>query len=125
MEGFPMLLLVVSAGVLLADLARPVSPEEYHRVVGQQVLSHAPLPPSTRAYYLAKGRVLAGFLRPGMSAEEVRGIVGVRADGWVQEEERWTDTYSLLGLTVRYRVTENGEEGPAERVVEAVEATPP
>ena len=36
---------VVTAGVLLADLARPVSPEEYRRVIGRQALLHEPLSP--------------------------------------------------------------------------------
>jgi hypothetical protein len=49
-EGFRMLPLVVSAGVLLADLARPVTPEEYRRVIGQQVLRHEPLRPEVRAW---------------------------------------------------------------------------
>jgi hypothetical protein len=91
----------------------------------QQVAWHEPLSPEVRAYYLAKGRVLAGLLRPGMSAEEVRRVLGVRASGWVQVGEQWTDTYSLLGVTVRNR----GAEGTGERrvglVVEEVQATPP
>jgi hypothetical protein len=60
-----MLPLVVSAGVLLAGLASPLPLEEYRRVIGQQVLLHEPLSPGVRAYYLAKGQVLAGFLHQG------------------------------------------------------------
>ena len=103
-----MLPVVMCAGVLLADLARPVRPEEYRRVIGQQVLLHEPMPSEVRAYYLAKGRVLAGFLRVGMTDGEVREDLGVRPSGWVQEEdqegERWTHHYALLGLMVCYHV---------------------
>jgi hypothetical protein len=107
-----MLPLVASAGVLLADLARPVSREEYAQVMLQQVLLREPLSPEVRAYYLAKGRVLAGFLRVGMTDGEVRRVLGVRASGWVRIGDQWTDTYSLLGLTVRYRVAEVEAAGP-------------
>src|SRR5262245_50177045 len=54
-EGFRKLPPVVTAGVLLADLARPVSPEEYRRIIGQQVVLHEPLSAETRAYYQVGG----------------------------------------------------------------------
>jgi hypothetical protein len=87
------------------------SAEEYHRVIAQQVLSHDPLPPATRAYYLAKGLVLASFLWPGMSAEEVRRVLGVRANGWAQEGERWMDPAWADGSVLRDR----GRRGKAGR----------
>ena len=89
-----MLPLVVTAGVLLADLARPVSPEEYRRVIGQQVLLHEPMRPEVRAYYLAKGRVLAGSLRKGMTDE---AVLGVRANGWFGAGEWWTNITPCSG----------------------------
>ena len=55
-EGFASLPFVITAGVLWADLATPLTPEEYRRVIGQQVLLHEPLRPEVRAYYLAKRR---------------------------------------------------------------------
>jgi hypothetical protein len=126
-EGFRMLPLVVTAGALWADLASPLTPEEYRQVIGQQVLLHEPLRPEVRAYYRAKGRVLAGFLRPGMSSEEVRRVLGVRPNGWVRAGTWIEDTYSLLGLTVRYRIAEVGAAGKErlELLVEEVQATPP
>jgi hypothetical protein len=48
-----MLPLVVTAGVLLADLASPVTPEEYAHIMLQQVARHEPLSEEGRAYYLA------------------------------------------------------------------------
>jgi hypothetical protein len=89
------------------------------------VLRHEPLRPEVRAYYLAKGRVLAAFLHKGMTDEEVRGVLGVRASGWIRSGERWEDTYSLLGLTVRYRVAEVAGESGLGLVVEEVKSTPP
>jgi hypothetical protein len=80
-EGYRLLPVVICAGVLLADLARPVSLEEYRRAIGQQVLLHEPLRPEIRASYLAKGRVLAAFLPKGMSDGEVRRGLGVRPSG--------------------------------------------
>jgi hypothetical protein len=122
-----MLPLVVTAAALWADLARPVSPEEHRRVIGQQALLHEPLSLEVRAYYLAKGQVLACFLHQGMTDGEVRRVLGVRADGWVRAGESWTDTYSLLGLTVRYRVAEIEVAGKSRigLVVEGVQATSP
>jgi hypothetical protein len=120
-----MLLLVVSAAALWADLARSVSPEEYPRVIGQQVLTHQPLSPEVRAYYLAKGRILAAFLHKGMTAEEVRRVLGVRANGWVRSGERWEDSYSLLGITVRYRVAEVAGGSRLGLVIEEVGTTEP
>jgi hypothetical protein len=122
-----MLPLVVSAAVLWADLARPVSSEEYRRVMGQQVLLHEPLSPEVRAYYLAKGRVLAGILHKGMTDEEVRRVLGVRPNGWVRAGTWWEDRYSLLGLTIRYRVAEVEDAGERRLglVVEDVQLTPP
>jgi hypothetical protein len=38
-----MLPLVVCAGVLMADLARPVSPQKYRRAIGHQILLQEPL----------------------------------------------------------------------------------
>jgi hypothetical protein len=122
-----MLPVVVCGGVLWADLATPLTPEEYRRVIGQQVLLHEPMQPEVRAYYLAKGRVLACFLHKGMTDGEVRRVLGVRADGWVRAGTWWEDRYSLLGVRVRYRVAEvevAGERGPG-LVVEEVKATPP
>jgi hypothetical protein len=120
-----MLPVVVTAGMLLNDLASPLTPEEYtHHMLWESVW-HEPLPPEVREHYFAKGRLLAGFLYPGMTAEEVRGVVSVRANGWVQEGGWWTHTYSLLGLTVRYRVSEVAGESRPWLVVEEVEATPP
>jgi hypothetical protein len=83
MEGYRMLPLIVCAGVLWADLARPFSPEEYRRVIGQQVLRHEPLPAAIRAYYRAKRRVLACFLHKGMTTGEVREVLGHQPSGWV------------------------------------------
>jgi hypothetical protein len=88
---------------------------------------HEPLPPEVREHYFAKGRVLAGLLREGMTAVEVRRILGSRPSDWVFDGARWSNTYSLLGLTVRYRIAV-GEVAGRERlelVVEGVEATPP
>jgi hypothetical protein len=52
-----MLPLVVSAGVLLADLARPVSPEEYRRIIADHHRTTGPPARAAerrgRAYYLA------------------------------------------------------------------------
>jgi hypothetical protein len=87
-----MLPVVVTTGLICADLARPVSQEEYARVMLQETVWHEPLGEEARDYYLARGRVLAGFLRPGMTAEEVHRILGIRASGWVQEGDRWTHT---------------------------------
>jgi hypothetical protein len=120
-----MLPLVLTAGVLWADLARPLTQEENGRVIELQVLLHEPLPPEVRAYYLAKGRLLAGFLHPGVTEEEVRQVLGIRPSGWAQEGERWTHTCSLLGLTVRYRVAGLAVGNGLGLVVEEVEATPP
>jgi hypothetical protein len=120
-----MLALVVSAGVLWADLARPVSPEEYRRVLGHQILRHEPIRPEVRAYYLAKGGILAGFLHKGMSAEEVRRVLGIRPNGWVRAGERWEDSYSLLGMTVRYRVAEVAGGSRLGLVIEEVGTTEP
>jgi hypothetical protein len=36
-----------------------------------------------------------------MTDAEVRGVFGLRPNGWVQEGERWVDYYALLGLAVR------------------------
>ena len=59
-----MLPLVVCAGVLWADLARPLTQAEYTHVMVQQVVWHEPLSDEARVYYLARGRVLADFLHP-------------------------------------------------------------
>jgi hypothetical protein len=60
-----------------------------------------------------------------MTAAEVRGVLGVRPSGWVRAGERWTDTYSLLGVTVRYRVAEVPGESRLGLVVEDVQVGPP
>jgi hypothetical protein len=60
-----------------------------------------------------------------MTEEEVRGVLGVRQSGWVQEGERWAYTYTLLGLTVRYRVAEVAGREQLGLVVEDVQATGP
>ena len=102
-------------GMLLADLARPASPEEYHRVIGQQVLRHEPLRPEVRAYYLAKGRVLAWFLRP--RHDQRGGPAGSWASGLRVGDEAGTggtDRYSLLGLTGPYRAAEGVGAGERE-----------
>ena len=123
-EGYRILPLVVAV-VLLAGLARPARPEEYHRIMAQQVLLHEPLSAEVPPCYLAKGRVLAGFLWPGMTREEVRGVLGVRPNSRARAGEWWTDSCSLLGVTVRYRVAEVAGEGRVGLVVEDVQATPP
>jgi hypothetical protein len=122
-----MLPLVVSAGVLLADLARPVSPAEYAQVLVQGAVWHEPPGEEARASYLAKGRVLGCFLRKGMTEVEVHRVVGVRPGGGVRAGDRQTDTYRLLGLQVHYRLAEvdMAETKEFELVGERVEATPP
>jgi hypothetical protein len=125
-----MLPLVVSAGVLLADLARPLTQAEYTQVMVQQVAWHEPLSDEARAYYLLRGRVLAGLLHEGMTEPEVWKVLGVRPSGWVRAQGSWEDYYALLGLVVRYRVAEVGPAGKErlELVVEevtAAEAGPP
>ena len=62
--------------------------------------------PEAREYYLAKGRVLAGFLHEGMTVVEVRRVLGVRPGGCVFDGRRWSNTYAPLGVTVHYRVAE-------------------
>jgi hypothetical protein len=59
-----------------------------------------------------------------MTEEEVRGVLGVRASGWVRAGDRWEDHYALLGLTGCYRVAEVAG-GSGLGLVEEVEATPP
>jgi hypothetical protein len=97
-----MLPLVISAGWIFADLASPVTRAEYSQAVLQRFVSHKPLSPEVRHYYLTKGRFLAGFLRKGMTPEEVSRVLGVPPNEWAQAHGDWWDTYSLLGLTVRY-----------------------
>jgi hypothetical protein len=58
-----------------------------------------------------------------MTDGEVRRVLGVRADGWVRAGKWWEDSYSLLGVRVRYRVT--ASESRPGLVVEEVKATPP
>jgi hypothetical protein len=118
---------LVVAGVLWADLAMPLTQAEYAQVMVQQVVWHEPLSEEARAYYLAKGRVLAGFLHEGMTEPEVWNVLGVRPSGWVRAQGSWEDHYGLLGLVVHYRVTEVGPPGKErlELVVEEVQATPP
>jgi CheY-like chemotaxis protein len=52
----------------VARLLGPVTQAEYTQVMLRQVACHEPLSEEARDYYLAKGRVLAGLLRPGMTA---------------------------------------------------------
>jgi hypothetical protein len=108
-----MLSAVAVVGFVLADLVRPVAPEEYVQVMAHEALLHEPLPPEVREYYFVKGRLLAGLLRAGMTEAEVRGVLGVRPNGWVFDGERWMYSYSLLGLTVRYKLDgQVAEPGP-------------
>jgi hypothetical protein len=122
-----MLSAVAIAGMFFADLTRPLTPEEYAQVITHEVLLHEPLSPEVRSYYLAKGRVLAGFLREGMTNVEVRQVLGVRPSGWVFEGARWSSCYAPLGVTVRYRVAEAEVAGRErlELLVQEVETTPP
>ena len=85
-----MLYLVLTAATALHWLAAPVTPDEYAGLVLQQVVRREPPSPETRAWYRAKGWVLACFLGKGMSKAEVRWVVGVRPDGWVREGPRYT-----------------------------------
>jgi hypothetical protein len=78
--------------------------------MAHEALLHEPLGPQTRAYYLVKGRVLASLLHEGMTDVEVRRVLGIRPNGWVFDGERWTYSYSLLGLTVRYKLDGQVEE---------------
>jgi hypothetical protein len=94
----------------------------------QQAVWHEPLSEEARAYYLAKGRILAGLLHPGMTEPEVWKILGVRPSGWVRAQGSWEDYYGLLGLVVRYRIAEVAGGSRLALVVEAVtagEAGPP
>jgi hypothetical protein len=114
---------VVSAAVFWANLATPVSEEEYAQVMLQRAVWHEPLSAEARDYYyLAKGRFLAGFLREGMTDAEVRETLGARPSSWVEEEdqegERWAHHYSLLGLKVRSRVGVVAGDWPTVLVVE-------
>jgi hypothetical protein len=122
-----MLSAVAFDGMFFADLTRPVTPEEYAQVMAHEVLLHEPLPPQVRAHYFAKGRLLASFLRFDMTESEVRQVLGARPSGWVFDGVRWSNTYSLLGLTVRYRIAVGEVAGreQLELLVEEVEAIPP
>ncbi len=122
-----MLPVVVTAGVLGADVVTPVSPAEYTQVMLLEAVWHEPLSEELRDYYLAKGRLLAGFLREGMTDVEVRRTLGVRPSDWVFDGAGWSNTYAPLGVTVRYRVAEAEVAGRErlELVVEEVEATLP
>jgi hypothetical protein len=121
-----MLPVVVCTGMILADLARPVTPEEYAQIL-QQRLRHEPLGPGVRAYYLAKGRVLACFLRKGMTDYQVGRILGMTGGGGFGNAHCWYQGYFPLGVWVEYRVDwieVEGEEKP-RWVVEKVEVFPP
>jgi hypothetical protein len=60
-----------------------------------------------------------------MSTEEVRGVLGVRPNGWVRAGAWIEDSYSLLGVSVRYRVAEVAGERRVGPVVEEVQVIPP
>jgi hypothetical protein len=94
--------------------------------VAHEVLLHEPPSPEVRSYCLAKGHLLAGLLRPGMTDVEVRGVLGTRPSGWVFDG-RWSYTYALLGVPVHFRVAEAGDAGRErlELLLDEVEATPP
>jgi hypothetical protein len=113
--------------VLWADLATPLTQAEYAQLMVQQVVWHEPLSEEARASYLAKGRVLAGFLHEGTTEPEVLRVLGARPSGWVRAGGQSEDYYALLGLAVRYRVAEVGPAGKErlELVVEGVETMPP
>jgi hypothetical protein len=91
----------------------------------QQAVWHEPLSEEARAYYLAKGRILVGFLHEGMTEAEVYRVLGVRPSFWVRAQGSWEDYYALLGLVVRYRVAEVAGTEQLELVVEGVQATLP
>jgi hypothetical protein len=125
-EGLGMLPAVVVAGMFFADLARPVTPEEYAQVMAHEVLLHEPLSDEALAYYRAKGQVLACLLQEGMTRADVHRALGVQASGWFWSGEL-TETISLLGVTVRYRPAEVEVAGRKrlELVVEEVATSPP